>query len=104
MKCGGDVDFDATGNRISGAMLLSVAVLRPGQSGRAYRTATPADYQPIRLAKQMLARITTETLPDGLSVVPDEPINSIRPSPNARGLSAVTRYGMDTFGDPSTYP
>ena len=31
--------------------------------------------------------------------VPDERLNPIRPSPNARGLSAVTRYGMATFGD-----
>jgi adenine-specific DNA methylase len=31
--------------------------------------------------------------------VPDEPVNPVRPSPNARGLSAVTRYGIQTFGD-----
>src|SRR5262249_24267247 len=31
--------------------------------------------------------------------IPNEAINSIRPSPNARGLSAVTRYGIETFGD-----
>ena len=33
----------------------------------------------------------------GLCPVPDEIMNPIRPSPNARGLSAVTRYGMLAF-------
>ena len=36
---------------------------------------------------------------DGTSVYPNEGINPVRPSPNARGLSAVTRYGMATFSD-----
>ncbi len=30
---------------------------------------------------------------------PKDPINPLRPSPNARGLSAVTRYGMSAFSD-----
>ena len=30
---------------------------------------------------------------------PDEPIDPTRPSPNARGLTAVTRYGLGKFSD-----
>jgi adenine-specific DNA methylase len=37
--------------------------------------------------------------PRGMSILPDEPINPVRPSANARGLSAVTRYGMARFRD-----
>ena len=31
--------------------------------------------------------------------LPEEPISALRPSPNARGLSAVTRHGLNTFGE-----
>ncbi len=35
----------------------------------------------------------------GIDPVPDEEITKERPSPNARGTSGVTRYGLETWGD-----
>src|SRR5262249_33091867 len=56
----------------------------------------PTDLLPNEQA--ILGRIDELCLRTGLTV-PDEPINPVRPSPNARGLSAVTRHGFKTFGD-----
>jgi adenine-specific DNA methylase len=86
----------------SGARLLAVVLLRDGQPGRIYRTATDRDLevaQKARLAHERLRnRVNTS-----LSPIPDEPIASERPSPNSRGLSAVTRIGMQSFGDVFTH-
>jgi len=90
-KGGGDTQFDQRGKRIAGATLLAV-VTQSDSQGREYRTALPTDYVAVRSAQQFEKR-----LPKGL--VPDEPLNPVRPSPNARGLSAVTRFGVGTFGD-----
>jgi len=106
---GADVIFDAEGSRIGGARMTAVVTLRPGETGRHYRLPAEPDYGAVRLAQTRIAGILDEwerNLPAAQAVgrrricpVPDEPINPIRPSPNARGLSAVTRYGMATFGD-----
>ena len=81
-------------------MLVSsqVVTTRHGQQGRAYRLPTKVDIDAARRASEELKRRRAVT-PPGLSLVPDEPIPPERPSPNARGLSAVTRMGVRTFGD-----
>ena len=82
--------------------MTAVVTLKHGQQGRHYRLPTDADYAAVRLAQERVAHILEEWergSKQGLCPVPDEPINPIRPSPNARGLSAVTRYGMSSFGD-----
>ena len=89
---GGDVQFSEAGKRIGGATLLAVVTLREGVQGRYYRLPVQRDYAAVYAAQKAVMR-----LPNGS--VPDEPINPVRPSPNARGLSAVTRYGIQNFGD-----
>lgn len=85
---GASPHFDSDGNRVGGARLIAVVTTSREASGRAYRLATPRDYRPCFLASQLPAMDA-----------PQEPINPVRPSPNARGLSAVTRFGIATFGD-----
>jgi len=66
------------------------AVIVDGQFGKEYRA--PTAYERATLA---------ESLPPHplLAADPlDEPIDPTRPSPNARGLSGLTRYGITTFG------
>ena len=99
---GGDTVFDKRGNRTGGARMTTVVTLKPGEQGRHYRLPTDADYTAIRLAQERVASLLNEWErggKQGLCPLPDEPLNPIRPSPNARGLSAVTRYGMHRFGD-----
>ena len=99
---GADVIFDGSGNRIGGARMTAVVTLRPGERGRHYRLPTEADYQAVRRAQTRVCSLLEEWKSggrQGLCPVPDEQLNPIRPSPNARGISAVTRYGMSNFGD-----
>jgi putative DNA methylase len=80
----------------SDARLLAVVVTRPGEAGRSYRLPTDRDLKAVKAAGRRVLdlRVTGTT-----SAIPDEPIPVERPSPNARGLSAVTRMGVETFGD-----
>lgn len=80
--------FDSTGKRVAGALLVAVVTWSAGSSGRAYREASDRDYAAC-------FRATNRQVADS----PVEEVNPVRPSPNARGLSAVTRYGMGTFRD-----
>jgi adenine-specific DNA methylase len=88
----GDAQFDKKGQRVGGAILLAVVTLRADTSGRVYRLPLDRDYVAV-----WKARMAADKLPEG--IIPDEPVNPVRPSPNARGLSAVTRFGIVTFGD-----
>ena len=79
------------------ARLIAVAVTSPGEVGRHLRLPQDHDVQAVANAKRKLGELlATER---GLSSVPDELVPTERPSPNARGLSAVTRMGVRTFGD-----
>jgi adenine-specific DNA methylase len=101
-KGGAETLFDEAGKRIGGAFLLAIVSIKTGQDGRRYRVAQRNDYVPIARAQQRIRLIVNqwEDGPkNGAFPIPNEPINAIRPSPNARGLSAVTRYGIQTFGD-----
>lgn len=46
------------------------------------------------LIQERIARLCA----DAEITVPSEQISPLRPSPNARGMSAITRYGFTTFG------
>ena len=99
---GANVVFDETGNRIGGAWLFAVVTVQPGETGRRFRLADASDYAAIRRAQERMVAINRECesgAGDVVSPFPNEPINAVRPSPNSRGLSAVTRYGMRFFGD-----
>lgn len=89
---GSCVKFDAGGHRVGGAILLAVVSLRQDTQGRFYRLPTQHDYKAVWEAGQSLIRLPSDA-------IPNEPVNSVRPSPNARGLSAPTRYGVESFGD-----
>jgi adenine-specific DNA methylase len=80
------------------ARLVAVVTTRSGQQWRSYRLPTKLDLDATRRAAEELKRRRSKPTA-GLSLVPDEPIPTERPSPNARGLSAVTRMGVRTFGD-----
>lgn len=74
------------------ARLLAVVSTRKAEQGRFYRLPTEADHRAIADALRRLEAGEAE-------FVPDEEIPTARPSPNARGLSAVTRIGIARFGD-----
>jgi len=99
---GADAVFDEKGKRTGGARMTAVVTLRPGEQGRHYRLPTDADYAAVRMAQERVAEILAKWERggrQGVCPVPDEELNTVRPSPNARGLSAVTRYGTSSFGD-----
>ena len=99
---GSEAVFDHQGDRIGGARMTAVVTHKPSERGRFYRVPTDADYAAVRRSQVRLMDILRDWDKggnQGLCPVPGESLNSIRPSPNARGLSAVTRYAMVTFGD-----
>lgn len=72
---------------------VAVVTVRPGRKGKVYVSAD--DTTVPRLLESRLAALIKAS---GISI-PTESINSLRPSPNARGLSAVTRHGLTFFMD-----
>ena len=71
-------------------MNLSAVIERPLEN----------DYQSIRKAQMKLNIILNDWIKEGrkgLCPIPNEQFHDIRPSPNARGLTAVTRYGINKF-------
>ena len=80
--------YDDHGRRVAGAMMIAVVSRKLGRVGREYRIARAEDERRFALAARRPLRDP-----------PEEEINPIRPSPNARGLSAVTRYGIASFAD-----
>ena len=99
---GADVLFGAKGERKGGARMTAVVTLQPGVAGRHYRVPTAADYGAVHKAQKKVAAVVEDWEHRGRlgpCPVPDEKLSPVRPSPNARGLSAVTRCGVATFGD-----
>jgi adenine-specific DNA methylase len=72
-----------------GTALCSVIV--DGPSGKEYRMPTDQENE--------MATLPTMPHPGLASDPLDETIDPTRPSPNARGLSGLTRYGIISFGD-----
>ncbi len=80
---------------IGDAPLVVVCLTRDGKTYR------PLDQSELRVLEDVpshLERLSKET-PGGS---PAEPISEKRPSPNSRGLSAVTRYGITRFEELSS--
>lgn len=84
---------------VSDARLIAVVTSRPPEQGRYYRAPTAADEAIATRAQQILLGLNRSRGSGPLSLVPNELVPTERPSPNARGLSAVTRMGVRTFGD-----
>jgi putative DNA methylase len=80
------------------ARLIAVVTNKASAVGRFYRTPTKADISAANHAREELKRREKEHR-GAVSLVPNECIPTERPSPNARGLSAVTRMGVRTFGE-----
>ena len=78
-----------------GRQMMAVVSANTSGSGKCYRVATDNDEALHHEAEQELLQQTQQL---GADIVPHEPITPDRPSPNSRGLSAVSRYGLDTFG------
>ncbi len=94
---GADVVFDAKGRRESGARLLAVVTLKPGEAGRQYRLPEEGDYTAVREAQRRVCQLLDEwecAGRQGPSPVPDEPLPPI----GTLGFR-VQRYGMLKWGD-----
>lgn len=100
---GADAIFDGKGKRVRGARLLAVVTLHPtpaggrgvgGEGGRHYRLPTERDYDAVWQATKRLQKISATPLPNGLAVVPDEPL----PPQGTLGFR-VQLYGMECWGD-----
>ena len=83
-----DIQVSAKGD-LWGDQLLAVVV--DGQNSKEYREVQDHEYE---TAKSASSDVIEQDAKDPM----DEPISEIRPSPNARGLSGLTRYGITTFG------
>lgn len=88
---GANTTVDDSGDRTGAAFLLCVVTVRDGIAGKHFRVAARSDYQAVAKAIQRLA-LSPHEIPEGR-------LNPTRPSPNARGLSAPTRYGIMRFAD-----
>jgi putative DNA methylase len=102
--CRGAID-DGTTRRLfregkAGGRMVAVVLHHPDRPGKRYRLPTARDLEAYRAAEEALEEKRRKLWEEwGMDPVPDEPLRSERPSPNARGLSAVTRYQMQTWGD-----
>ena len=97
--CGTVADSDyvmaeGCANRVA-TQPIAVVCARNGASGKVY--LSPEILNETFDEKAVCQRIETLCKRTKLTV-PEEPISPLRPSPNARGLSGLTRYGVDTFG------
>lgn len=100
-KGGADTVFDAHGNRIGGARMTAVVVLRTGEQGRHFRLPDDEDYEAVHLAQERVAEVVEEWERDGrqgLCPVPNEPTPVGGGSGAGRAFS-VRRYGMFQWGD-----
>ncbi len=75
-----------------GRRLMAVAADRKGERGKVYLPAQVSSSEKPDEA-EIRRRLTALVGETGLTL-PDEPLQSIRPSPNARGVSGVTRFEL----------
>ena len=66
-----------------------LAIYVEGDGPRRFRSPSPLDHKAFKAASEKIDRRR----------LPTDDINPIRPYKNSRGLSAVTRIGITTFGD-----
>lgn len=89
---GSDVTLEHN-HRVKGARLVTVFLRKDGDI--VYRLPNEADYTAVAAAKSKLNTLAkTPNFPQ----LPAEPLNPVRPSPNARGVSGATRIGITDFG------
>lgn len=102
--CGSVVD-DETTRRLfnegkADQCMMAVILQSPNMQGKTYRLPTENDQRIFRLVTSALEQKREHLMMAwGLDPIPDEPISAVRPSPNARGTSGLTRYGLNKWGD-----
>jgi adenine-specific DNA methylase len=94
---GVDVVFDSKGRRTGGALLLAVVVLHSGENGRHYRLPQDHDYRHVWKAQRRFAVLAHERLTNGLSLIPDEPVDEWH-----HDVNRLPMYGMRNWGDAFT--
>jgi adenine-specific DNA methylase len=88
---GSNPQIDGLDRRQGGAYLLAVVISQPGGKGKSFRLAKESDYVSVQAASRLHDEYCRHlSFPR---------LNPIRPSPNARGMTAPTRYGVTTFSD-----
>jgi putative DNA methylase len=81
-----------------GMDLMAVVCVNPNMRGKRYIASSDLPPDLLPGADIIRGRIDELCRQTGLTR-PNELISPLRPSPNARGLSAVTRHGITNFGD-----
>jgi len=80
--------------------MVAVVLHHPKHTGKTYRLPTERDLEAYCAAELALEKKREELWAEwGIDPVPDETLPAERPSPNARGLSAITRYEMHSWTD-----
>lgn len=95
---GAEVDFNAQGTRVGGAVLLAVVVVKPNGGKREYRLPTKRDYDAVLAAHGALQRLTARSAVNNMPLIPTEPTPVGGGSGAGRAFS-IRSYGIDTFGD-----
>ncbi|PKN67834.1 MAG: adenine-specific DNA methylase [Deltaproteobacteria bacterium HGW-Deltaproteobacteria-15] len=91
------VQLEGTAERV-GFQPIALACRLPGKKGTTFLNSHDLPSEILSLNEEIQDRITMLIERSGLSL-PMENISSVRPSPNARGLSAPTRHGLSKFSD-----
>lgn len=78
--------------------LMAIVCTRSGAKGKIYLSGSDLPAESLPNEGALCRRLEALCKRTGFTI-PNEPINPLRPSPNARGLSAVTRHGLTTFSD-----
>ncbi len=89
------VQAEGAGGRV-GFQDLAIVCRSPRGTGTTFLEASDLGNRGLPSDDEILARLNTLTARSGL-ILPEEPINPARPSPNARGLTAPTRHGLTKF-------
>lgn len=94
---GADALFDESGNRIGGARLLAVVLLRPGDTGRQYREPNESDYRVVWDATRRLQAVLKQWESESGGAPCPIPTESL---PATGGLGfRVQRYGIKQWSD-----
>jgi len=81
-----------------GQRMIAVVLHHPQEVGKKYRLFENEDVDRIRRVEECLNE-KVESWKHAEPPLPNEKIDERRPSPNARGLSGLTRYSLESFED-----
>lgn len=97
---GAEVIFNKEGKRIGGAMMLSVVILREGETVRFYRTPTQHDYEIVRKSQKLLNELISEWETNESKINSPIPNESTPSKDTHRAVgSQLPFYGHKTWKD-----